>query len=281
MVHEALEDNEQVIKFHRMIYEEWYFKKLSNSKDTQCQNEIQPLENNEQNISATIAHRRSRRYKYKYQGSRSSTNIDSTRNKIETNNSLIDKQSLNIIKVDSIDEKIDVVSNNSVEQLNQTVDHENDTRVIEIWNNSFSRPNQSRNKTDNAFKETRVHCPDNRPSREQRIKKLISFEAWKEKKTIQYRQTLKKQQYEKQQQLLANLENMERRKIALQEQARKRQQQKYQRNQKLSKKYLDTIKPTNVTVEPIESTVKPTVAALEEQKDAKLNNDRKTTLITR
>ncbi|XP_043264696.1 uncharacterized protein LOC122404624 [Colletes gigas] len=166
------------------------------------------------------------------------------------------------------------------QQLDEIVDHENDTRVIEIWNNSFSRPNQSRNKTDNAFKETRVHCPDNRPSREQRIKKLISFEAWKEKKTIQYRQTLKKQQYEKQQQLLANLENMERRKIALQEQARKRQQQKYQRNQKQSKKYLDAIKRTNVTVESNnESTVKPT--ALEEQKDTKLNNDRKTSLITR
>ena len=28
---------EQLIKFHRMIYEEWYFKKLSEARDTKCE----------------------------------------------------------------------------------------------------------------------------------------------------------------------------------------------------------------------------------------------------
>lgn len=137
-----------------MIYEEWYFKKLLESKDTaRDENETKSLEDNEQvrpfyivtiyvlyrslsslrifiiyfqNISATVAHRRSRRYKYKRQRSRSSIDIDSTRDHIVSNNSKIwrvqslfvrnSKQPLNIDSEDeSTDKSINIVSNNSIQ----------------------------------------------------------------------------------------------------------------------------------------------------------------------
>ncbi|XP_076175251.1 uncharacterized protein LOC143150688 [Ptiloglossa arizonensis] len=264
IVNEALEDNEQVIKFHQMIYEEWYFKKLLESKDTaRDENETKSLEDNEQNISATVAHRRSRRYKYKRQRSRSSIDIDSTRDHIVSNNSKIwrvqslfvrnSKQPLNIDSEDeSTDKSINIVSNNSIQQYHQIIDHKNvqdNTKVTEIWNNSFKRSNKSRNKTNAALKGTRTLCSDNRPPRKQRSVRQISFEAWKERKTMEYRQLLKQVEYEKQQQLLANLENIKREKIIQQERARKRQQQQRQRNQKLSKKYIATINQTNVITE--------------------------------
>lgn len=53
----------------------------------------------------------------------------------------------------------------SLQQYHQIIDHKNvqdNTKVTEIWNNSFKRSNKSRNKTNAALKGTRTLCSDNR-----------------------------------------------------------------------------------------------------------------------
>ncbi|XP_060821261.1 uncharacterized protein LOC132909975 [Bombus pascuorum] len=139
MIDEALENNEQMIQFHRMIYEKWNINKLSKLENTEwMRNENKSLESNKQNISATVAHRRSRRHKYK----RSSLMIfrkipTSERNLIEqslttqahNSVSIVNKQTTTTNKSDNFNELNDINFPSII----------SDTKIVELWKNSTKR----------------------------------------------------------------------------------------------------------------------------------------------
>ncbi|XP_076374590.1 uncharacterized protein LOC143258781 [Megalopta genalis] len=158
VVNEALEDNEQVIKFRRMIYEEWYFKKRSEQTDTNREGD--------EDISGTVVHRRSNRKKYKRATVLSSAKLLQEADPPNECEELHENVSFS----KRVDQK-DVVST--------------DENVIEIWRKPLKRP-QTKNDSRNPVKNTEEIRNPNR----------LSFEDWTTKKTLAYRDILKRMQCE-------------------------------------------------------------------------------------
>ncbi|XP_078038014.1 uncharacterized protein LOC144470576 [Augochlora pura] len=205
VVNEALEDNEQVIKFRRMIYEEWYFKKQFDQKDTN--------QKEDDDISATVAHRRSNRQKYKRGTIPSSAKLLKVTEPPNECEELLRTSTENTSLSKRDDEK-DVVSANE--------------NLIEIWRKVLKRP-QSKNPSKNPEKNTEKIRNPNR----------ISFEDWTTKKTLAYRDLLKRKQCEQRlRRVSVSRANVERgRKLMLlsrQMHVRKRQRQKQTRESHLN-----------------------------------------------
>ncbi|XP_050478732.1 uncharacterized protein LOC126867809 isoform X2 [Bombus huntii] len=241
MIDEALENNEQMTQFHRMIYEKWNIKKLSELENTEwMRNENKSLESDKQNISATVAHRRSRRHKHK----RSSLMIfckipKSERNLMGQSLTMQAHNSVSIVKKQSTTNKSDNFS-----ELNDI--NFGDTKIVELWKNSTKRATDelqiaTNNVLAKACKPDRIHGL----VKQQQSRRKLSFEDWKDKKTVIYQQILRKIETERQRKLLENLANMKWKKVIRQAQIRKKQEDKYRQKQKLfRRKHFETTKRT-------------------------------------
>ncbi|XP_076672774.1 uncharacterized protein LOC143371465 isoform X2 [Andrena cerasifolii] len=239
-----------------MIYEEWYFKKLSESRDTKCEaiETKQPPIQDQNTVSTTVGYRRLRRFKYKRRNSRSSTAINPITHKTVKSHSnsshginfSVEQEERNQDSgnADEIIESRIVVSNDSVKD--KKFDQIGNRKVIELWSNSVKRSEtkDSLSEKKPTFKETHLRGCGNGSAKKQENPLKMSFEAWKKKKTIAYRQMLASREKEKQQLLLANLANIKQKRMAEQEQARKKQQ----RSMMLSKKRLDAVKRGNIVI---------------------------------
>ncbi|XP_050478730.1 uncharacterized protein LOC126867809 isoform X1 [Bombus huntii] len=245
MIDEALENNEQMTQFHRMIYEKWNIKKLSELENTEwMRNENKSLESDKQNISATVAHRRSRRHKHK----RSSLMIfckipKSERNLMGQSLTMQAHNSVSIVKKQSTTNKSDNFS-----ELNDI--NFGDTKIVELWKNSTKRATDelqiaTNNVLAKACKPDRIHGL----VKQQQSRRKLSFEDWKDKKTVIYQQILRKIETERQRKLLENLANMKWKKVIRQAQIRKKQEDKYRQKQKLfRRKHFETTKRTGAIV---------------------------------
>ncbi|XP_043509725.1 uncharacterized protein LOC122528546 [Frieseomelitta varia] len=234
----ALENNEQMVgKFHDTIYEKWNIKKLSTLKTIDwIQNETTSLESNEQNISATVAHRRFRRRKYK----RSSLMII-CKMPTDEENSMGQSEMTQVQNLVSTNDKESATNKsdnlNELDEINRPATND-DAKIIELWNNSS-----------NVFAKACKSESNHGLIKQQQSERKLSFEAWKNKKTITYQRILKKIKEEQQQKLLENLANVKMEKIARKAQIRKKQEDRHRRKQKLLyRKHLETIKQTNATI---------------------------------
>ncbi|XP_076672773.1 uncharacterized protein LOC143371465 isoform X1 [Andrena cerasifolii] len=266
-----------------MIYEEWYFKKLSESRDTKCEaiETKQPPIQDQNTVSTTVGYRRLRRFKYKRRNSRSSTAINPITHKTVKSHSnsshginfSVEQEERNqdsgnadeiiesriVVSNDSVKDKVSrslafgkhfnsATSRNSayLDTPFQKFDQIGNRKVIELWSNSVKRSEtkDSLSEKKPTFKETHLRGCGNGSAKKQENPLKMSFEAWKKKKTIAYRQMLASREKEKQQLLLANLANIKQKRMAEQEQARKKQQ----RSMMLSKKRLDAVKRGNIVI---------------------------------
>ncbi|KAK1126186.1 hypothetical protein K0M31_004822 [Melipona bicolor] len=184
-----------------MVCEKWNIKKLSAFKTTDwIQNETKSLESNEQNISATVAHRRFRRRKYK----RSSLMI-MCKMPTDEENSMGQSEMTQVQNLVSTNDKESATNKsdnlNELDEINHSATN-NDAKIIELWNNSS-----------NVFMKAKSESSHRLAKRQQSETKL-SFEAWKNKKTITYQRILKKIKKEQQQKLFENLASVKWKKIA-------------------------------------------------------------------
>ncbi|KAF7406214.1 hypothetical protein HZH68_005583 [Vespula germanica] len=277
MINGALENTAQIAKLHQVVYEEWYFKKMAELRNSKLgKTPEKPIEDTEKNTLSSVILRNESTLKHVLNLPSSKITINNYMEKneeLKNNSSREHKTKLYFTdksKSDSMLTNLAKHKNTNLETSAQThsltsnningfykcnsqipiieIKPEND--ATEHQNIVLSNDTKVRKNTEKAMNKNTKYdliqinhkTEDIKMKRED--KNGTAFENWKKQKNIKYKQMIKQEQKEKQQQLQAKLAEMESRKIA-QTYIRMKKQQKTQERRKLSKE-LRIIEQTNL-----------------------------------
>ncbi|KAL2734448.1 mRNA export factor GLE1-like [Vespula squamosa] len=276
MINGALENTAQIAKLHQVVYEEWYFKKMAELKNSKSEKTSEkPIETMKKNISpsAILSNESILKHKLNLPSSKIAINNYMNRNeelKNESNrernaklyfknksksdsmlknfanhrdiNLKMNAQTRSLIhsNIDGFNKFNSQISMIKTKQENYVTEHQNIVLPNDIEVN-IEKTNTDRNTRCDL---TQIDHKTQIIKMKQEDKNGIAFENWKKQKNIKYKQMLKQEQKEKQQQLQAKLADMESKKLA-QTYIRMKKQEKTQERRKISKE-LRIIEQTNL-----------------------------------